>query len=132
VKLTTHLHLVPWLRMRGAIPPLLHTYSWRGAVKRNDYSNLTLYTLHRHKRHVTRSFSCYCETFLDLEWIFSSSPYFTILSFCSVYTPHTNCKEHITSQEEILIVAHLVNKFSIIYVSRRLLLLCLRSDYSPH
>jgi hypothetical protein len=30
VKLTTHLHLVQRLRMRGAIPPLPHT-SWRGA-----------------------------------------------------------------------------------------------------
>jgi hypothetical protein len=30
VKLTTHLHLVPKLRIRGAIPPLHHTSSWRG------------------------------------------------------------------------------------------------------
>jgi hypothetical protein len=30
VKLTTHLHLVPRSRMRGAIPPLPHTPSWRG------------------------------------------------------------------------------------------------------
>jgi hypothetical protein len=31
VKLATHLHLVPRLRMRGDIPPLHHTSSWRGA-----------------------------------------------------------------------------------------------------
>jgi hypothetical protein len=30
LKLTTHLHLVPRLRMRGAVPPLFHTSSWRG------------------------------------------------------------------------------------------------------
>jgi len=30
VKLTTLLHLVPRLRMRGAIPPLPNTFSWRG------------------------------------------------------------------------------------------------------
>jgi len=29
VKLTTHLQLVPRLRIRGAIPPLHHTYAWR-------------------------------------------------------------------------------------------------------
>jgi len=29
VKLMTHLHLVPMLRMRGAIPQLIHTSSWR-------------------------------------------------------------------------------------------------------
>jgi hypothetical protein len=32
VKLTTHLHLVPRLLMRGAVPPLPQTYSWRGAL----------------------------------------------------------------------------------------------------
>jgi hypothetical protein len=32
VKLTTHLHLMPRLRMRGAVPPLPHTSSWRGAL----------------------------------------------------------------------------------------------------
>jgi hypothetical protein len=31
VKFTTHLHLVPRLRMRGAMPPLLHECSWRDA-----------------------------------------------------------------------------------------------------
>jgi hypothetical protein len=31
VKLNTHLHLVPRLRMRGSISPLLNTPSWRGA-----------------------------------------------------------------------------------------------------
>jgi hypothetical protein len=31
VKLTTHLHLVPRSRMRGTIPPLPSTSSWRGA-----------------------------------------------------------------------------------------------------
>jgi len=30
VKLTAHRHLVPRLRMRGAIPPLLHLSIWRG------------------------------------------------------------------------------------------------------
>jgi hypothetical protein len=30
VKLTTHLHLVPRSRMRGAIPPLPNKPSWRG------------------------------------------------------------------------------------------------------
>jgi hypothetical protein len=31
VKLSTHLHLVPRLRMREIIPPLPHTFSWSGA-----------------------------------------------------------------------------------------------------
>jgi len=31
VKLTTHFHLVPRLRIHGAIPPLPNTSSWRGA-----------------------------------------------------------------------------------------------------
>jgi hypothetical protein len=31
VKLTTHIPLVPSLRMRGAIPPLSHTSAWGGA-----------------------------------------------------------------------------------------------------
>jgi len=31
VKLSIHLHLVPKLRIRGAIPPLPHTSSLRGA-----------------------------------------------------------------------------------------------------
>jgi len=31
VKLTTHLHPLPSLRMCGAIPPLHHTSSWYGA-----------------------------------------------------------------------------------------------------
>jgi hypothetical protein len=31
IKLTTHLHVVPRLKMRGAIPSLHHTSSWRGA-----------------------------------------------------------------------------------------------------
>jgi len=30
VKLTTQPHLIPKLRMRGNIPPLPHTSSWRG------------------------------------------------------------------------------------------------------
>jgi hypothetical protein len=30
-KLTTHLHLLPRSRMRGAAPPFRHTSSWRGA-----------------------------------------------------------------------------------------------------
>jgi hypothetical protein len=30
VKLTTHLNLVPRVRKRGAIPPLPHTFLWRG------------------------------------------------------------------------------------------------------
>jgi len=34
VKLTTHLHLVPRLRMRGYIHPLPHTSSWGGAYLR--------------------------------------------------------------------------------------------------
>jgi len=29
LKLTTHLHLAPSLRTRGAIPPLPHKFSWR-------------------------------------------------------------------------------------------------------
>jgi hypothetical protein len=31
INLITHVHLVSRLRMRGAIPPLPHTYFWRGA-----------------------------------------------------------------------------------------------------
>jgi hypothetical protein len=41
VKLTTHLHLVPKSRMRGSIPPLPTTPSWRGAQLKNR-DNLTL------------------------------------------------------------------------------------------
>jgi hypothetical protein len=38
MKLTTQLQLVPMSRKRGAIPPLPHMYSWRGAelVKSRD------------------------------------------------------------------------------------------------
>jgi hypothetical protein len=35
VELTTHFHLVPRSRMRGAIPPHSHTSSWRGAKLRH-------------------------------------------------------------------------------------------------
>jgi hypothetical protein len=31
VKLIPHVHLVPRLRMTGAIPPLIRKFSWRGA-----------------------------------------------------------------------------------------------------
>jgi len=31
VKLTTHLRQVPSLKIHGTIPPLPHTFSWRGA-----------------------------------------------------------------------------------------------------
>jgi len=30
VKLTTHVNVVPWLTMLGAIPPFHHMFSWRG------------------------------------------------------------------------------------------------------
>jgi hypothetical protein len=44
VKLTTHLYLVPRSRMRGAIPRLPHTPSWRGAqLKHRDNFTLTTY-----------------------------------------------------------------------------------------
>jgi len=32
-KLTTHLHLVTWLRMIGVKPPLPHTPSWRAQAQ---------------------------------------------------------------------------------------------------
>jgi hypothetical protein len=45
VKLTAHLHLVPRSRMRGAIPPLPNTPSWRGAqLKHRDNFTFTFYT----------------------------------------------------------------------------------------
>jgi hypothetical protein len=40
VNMTTHLHLVSRLRMRGAIPPLLNTYSWRVFNSAMDISHL--------------------------------------------------------------------------------------------
>jgi hypothetical protein len=43
VKLTTHLHLVPRLRIREAIPPLPHVYmSWRQTLKCCLYKTVTL------------------------------------------------------------------------------------------
>jgi hypothetical protein len=42
VKLTTHLHLVPGSKKRGAIPPLPNTPSWRGAqLKHRDNFTFT-------------------------------------------------------------------------------------------
>jgi hypothetical protein len=41
VKLTTHLHLVQRLRIRGAVPPLTHTTSWHG-VQLSTQTNVTL------------------------------------------------------------------------------------------
>jgi hypothetical protein len=43
VKLTNHLHLVPWSRMRGAIPPLPSTPSWRGAQLKKAQGQIYLY-----------------------------------------------------------------------------------------
>jgi hypothetical protein len=44
VKLTNHLHLVPRLRMRGAIPSLPNTPSWRRAqLKHSDMFTFTFY-----------------------------------------------------------------------------------------
>jgi hypothetical protein len=40
-----HLHLVPRLTMRGAIPPLPHTSSWRGAELSTGYMDFTFYNL---------------------------------------------------------------------------------------
>jgi len=43
VKFTTNLHLVPRLRMREAIPPLLNTPSWRGGqLKKSRGTTLPL------------------------------------------------------------------------------------------
>jgi len=39
VKLTTHLHLVPRLKMRGDIPPLPHTSSCRGVQLNTETSS---------------------------------------------------------------------------------------------
>jgi hypothetical protein len=36
MKLTTHLHLVSRLRMRGAMPPLFHTSSLCGVIKHRE------------------------------------------------------------------------------------------------
>jgi hypothetical protein len=45
VKLTTRLHLALRSRMHGAIPPLPHMPSWRGAqLKHRDNCNCTLFT----------------------------------------------------------------------------------------
>jgi hypothetical protein len=43
VKLTTHLHLPQKSRMRGAIPPVPNTPSWRGAQLKNAQGQLCLY-----------------------------------------------------------------------------------------
>jgi len=43
VKLTTHLHLVPRSRMRGAIRPLPQYALWRGAQLKNRRDNFTFY-----------------------------------------------------------------------------------------
>jgi hypothetical protein len=46
VKLTSDLHLVPRSRIRGAIPPLPNTPSWRGAqLKHRDNFTLGLCVL---------------------------------------------------------------------------------------
>jgi len=37
VKPTARLHLVPRLRMHGAIPPLPNTSSWHGALLNSEY-----------------------------------------------------------------------------------------------
>jgi hypothetical protein len=55
VKLTTHLHLVPDVKSGGAIPPLLHTPSWRSAqlVKHRTFycPGTRRHSLsHRHRR----------------------------------------------------------------------------------
>jgi hypothetical protein len=44
VMLTTHLQVLPRLRIRGSIHPIPHTSSWRSAqlVKRRDYFTFTL------------------------------------------------------------------------------------------
>jgi len=47
VKLATHIHLVPRSRMRGAIPPLSTTPSWRGAQLQHR-DNLTVVQLMAH------------------------------------------------------------------------------------
>jgi len=45
VKLTTHLILVPRLRMYGALQPLPHTSSWRDAKLSSGKFHLYLYLL---------------------------------------------------------------------------------------
>jgi hypothetical protein len=46
----THLHVVPRSRMRGAIPPLPNTPSWRGAqLQRKAQGQLYFYLYHTPK-----------------------------------------------------------------------------------
>jgi hypothetical protein len=45
VKLTIHLHLVPMSKMRGAIPPLPNTPSWRGAQLKKAQGQLYLFRI---------------------------------------------------------------------------------------
>jgi len=44
VKLNTHLHLVPMLRMCGAIPPLPNTSSWPGTLLSTGVTLFLTYT----------------------------------------------------------------------------------------
>jgi hypothetical protein len=44
MKLTTYIHLVPRLRMRGAILPFPHTSSWRGVYLSIGYVFMAWYT----------------------------------------------------------------------------------------
>jgi hypothetical protein len=41
MKLNTHLYLVQRVRMRGAVPPLTSTYSWRGTSLNKGYVLMT-------------------------------------------------------------------------------------------
>jgi len=45
-KLTTHLHPVPKLRMRGAIPPLSNTSSWCGSQLKKHRDNFTFFAFY--------------------------------------------------------------------------------------
>jgi len=45
MKLTTHLLLVPMSRMRGAIPPLPNTSSWRGVQSKHRHNFTFIFTI---------------------------------------------------------------------------------------
>jgi hypothetical protein len=59
VKLTTHLHLVPRPRIRGAIPPLPTTPPWRGTqLKYRDNFTFTFLTSDTTQRSMKREDNC--------------------------------------------------------------------------
>jgi hypothetical protein len=61
VKLTTHFYPLPRIRLRGAIPPLPSTSSWRNVLLSTEYVFMTWYLV-KHTYRFTLSFT-------RLQWI---------------------------------------------------------------